>query len=89
MRKSLSSPDYQLLLSMLRQAREDRGISQALVGRILGISASQLGKWERCERRVDASEIRLYCKAMGVPIAELIAEWDRQVSEEEIGQRQS
>lgn len=83
-KKSIESEDYQLLITMLRQEREARDIPQAAVGEAFGISASQLAKWERLERRVDVSEVRLYCKTIGISFVEFISNWDKQVTREKL-----
>lgn len=77
MRKSIYSSDYRLLIVLMRRAREERGFTQELVAMHLGITASQLSKWERFERRVDASELRNYCNAIGVPIGQLVRDWEQ------------
>ncbi|MBX7134472.1 MAG: helix-turn-helix domain-containing protein [Fimbriimonadaceae bacterium] len=82
MRKSIYSPDYRLLIVLMRRAREERGLTQESVAMHLGITASQLSKWERFERRVDASELRSYCNAIGVPIGQLIRDWERELASE-------
>lgn len=80
MRKSIYTPEYRLLIALLRQAREKRDLSQAEVGGFLGITASQVSKWERGDRRVDVNDARLYCNAIGLSLVDLIAEWDRQIT---------
>lgn len=82
MRKSIHSPDYKLLIAVMRRSREARGCSQEDVARTIGITASQLSKWERRERRVDASELRLYCRAIGVEVVDLVRAWERELEKE-------
>jgi len=77
MRKSIHSPDYKLMIQMLREAREAKNISQETVGAAFGITASQLSKWERLERRVDASEVRIYCNVIGISFIDFMITWDR------------
>lgn len=75
MQKSITAPEYRLLIDMLRKAREDRNVTQAEVAERLGITASQLSKWERRERRIDVRELALYCDAAGIDPVELISSW--------------
>lgn len=75
MQKSITAPEYRLLIDMLRKAREDRNVTQAEVAERLGITASQLSKWERRERRIDVRELALYCNAAGIDPVELISSW--------------
>jgi transcriptional regulator with XRE-family HTH domain len=60
----------------MRKRREELGISQEVVAGRLGITPSQLSKWERRERRIDVNEARLYCNAVGIGLVELITEWE-------------
>ena len=76
MQKSIFSPEYKLLISLMRAERETRGLSQDLVAERVGITASQLSKWERRERRVDLRELRLYCAAIDIPLQTLIGAWE-------------
>lgn len=61
----------------MRAKREERGLSQETVAECLGITKSQLSKWERRERRIDIAEARRYCQAIGLELVDLIAEWEQ------------
>lgn len=76
MQKSIVSPEYRRLVALMRSERESRGLSQDQVAERLGLSGSQLSKWERYERRVDVRELDLYCRAIGVPLVDLIQKWE-------------
>jgi len=75
-RKSIHSTPYKRLVALMRKRREELGISQEVVAGRLGITPSQLSKWERRERRIDVNEARLYCNAVGIGLVELITEWE-------------
>ena len=77
MQKSIHTPEYRLLVEMLRQEREARGVTQAALAERLGITASQLSKWERRERRIDLREMALYCEAAGIEMCQFIQEWKK------------
>jgi transcriptional regulator with XRE-family HTH domain len=79
-RKSITSADYRSLLELMRRTRIEGGFTQEGIASKLGISASQLSEWERGERRVDASELRLFCLACEINIADFIADWERGIS---------
>lgn len=57
----------------LRALREDRGMTQAEMGRKLGISANQWGRHESGENRVPAARLWQFCSAMNVEVAEIYA----------------
>jgi transcriptional regulator with XRE-family HTH domain len=80
MRKSIYSQDYLALVRLMKRLREERGLSQGFIAGKLGITASQFSKWERRERRIDVSELRLYCLAIGVPLGELIDKWEAEIA---------
>ncbi len=66
----------------MRTRREELGISQEVVAGRLGITPSQLSKWERRERRIDVDEARRYCRAIGLELVDLIAQWERELPAE-------
>lgn len=84
MRKSIHSKDYQLLIALLRKERQAKEITQADVAAAFGITSSQLSKWERLDRRLDISEVRLYCRILGISFTSLVEKWDRLVEREEL-----
>lgn len=78
MQKSIHAPEYKLLIKMLREARESRGVTQAALADRLGITPSQLSKWERRERRIDLRELALYCEASGIELKQFVDDWWRE-----------
>lgn len=84
MRKSIHSKDYQLMIALLRKERQAKQMTQAAVAAAFGITASQLSKWERLDRRLDISEVRLYCRVLGISFQSFIVQWDRLVEREEL-----
>ncbi len=63
--KSIHSPPYRRMLRILRQAREDAGLSQRALATKLGVHASWVAKVELGERRLDVVEFVQMAKAMG------------------------
>ncbi len=55
----------------LRALREDRGLTQAQMGRELGISANQWGRHESGKNRVPAARLWQFCKTMNLDVAVL------------------
>ncbi len=66
MQKSIHSPRYRAFLRLLRDTREEAGLSQADLGERLGESQSFISKCERGERRLDIVELHAFCRALGV-----------------------
>lgn len=67
-------------MTMLRKKREESGVTQEAIAAALGITQSQLSKWERRDRRVDLLEILRYCQALNITLASVIAEWEPTVA---------
>ena len=80
MEKSVTSKDYKVLLTCLKEARESAGLTQAELAERLGLSQSQVSKCERGERRVDVIELREWCGAMGVRLSAFIRTLERRLS---------
>ena len=73
MLKATFSPEYEAFLSLLKQARLDRGLSQVELAARLGINQSVVSKNERGERRMDVLELRQWCRAVEVPFVDFVA----------------
>jgi transcriptional regulator with XRE-family HTH domain len=80
MQKSLHSDQYQILLSLLRQARIDRSVTQELLSANIGMSQSDISKVERGVRRLDIVELRLWLRGLGVSIQTFSTELDDRLS---------
>lgn len=57
---------YQALLRLLRQLRDEAGLTQVELGRKLGNTQTFISKIERGERRMDVVEFAEFCDALGV-----------------------
>ena len=77
MKKTIHSVEYTALLRLLRLKRLDAGLTQLQLARALKTSQSFIGKCERGERRIDAVELRAFCMAMGMTLAEFAVELER------------
>jgi len=62
----------QALLSLLRQVRQEAGLTQTDVARALGYPQSFVSKYESGERRLDLLELSDVCKAVGVPLVDFV-----------------
>jgi len=68
MEKSIYSKEYSLFLEQLRNAREEKGLTQTEVAERLGQTQSFVSKVERGERRIDIVELRGLCSAMDISL---------------------
>lgn len=71
----------QALLSLLRQAREERGLRQADVARALGCPQSVVSKYESGVRRLDLLELQDVCRAIGIELGEFVARFEAAAGE--------
>ena len=77
MEKTIHTTGQKTLLRLLKEARESAGITQDQLAERLGESQSFVSKCERGERRLDALELRQFCKAIGVPFPEFCKTLDQ------------
>jgi len=64
MLKSIHRDEYRVLLELLRDAREEAGLSQGQVAEGLGYLQSTLSHIERGARRLDVVEFIDYCRVL-------------------------
>lgn len=72
MEKSIYSKEYSLFLEHLRNAREEKGLTQIEVAEKIGQTQSFVSKVERGERRLDIIELREFCTAFGMPFVKFV-----------------
>lgn len=61
-----------LFLSLLRETRLEAGFTQVQLAKALGVPQSFISKCESGERRLDLLEVRLVCRARGVPLIQFV-----------------
>ena len=79
MEKSIYSKEYSLFLEQLRNAREEKGLTQTEVAERLGQSQSFVSKVERGERRIDIVELRAFCQVMDLRFVDLVKQFERAI----------
>ena len=72
MRKSLHSKDHETLIALLREFREDAGLTQVELAKRLGEAQSLVSKCEIGERRLDVLELRQWCQALGIDLDDFV-----------------
>ena len=76
MQKTLYTRQYQVLLTMLREARDASGTFQADIAKQLEISQSVVSKCELGQRRIDVVELKLWLDVLGVGLIEFLSEFE-------------
>ena len=74
MKKTIPSVEYTALLRLLRQKRQDAGLTQVQLARALKTAQSFIGKCERGERRIDVLELQAFCRALGIELQAFMGE---------------
>lgn len=77
MRKTVHTAEYRTFLRVLKEAREERGITQIELADRLSrahdpISQSLFSKLERGEVRLDVVQLRWICAALGVSLLDFV-----------------
>jgi transcriptional regulator with XRE-family HTH domain len=66
--KSTHTPEYRFMLAPLRQARRDSGLTQAEVGRRLGLRQNHVSRMETGERLLDPVELARFAARYSKPL---------------------
>lgn len=66
MKKGIYSKENQYFIDLMVQARQDTGVTQAELAKLLEKPQSFVSKYEKGERRLDVIEFVTVCKALKV-----------------------
>ena len=72
---TIHSRNYRSLLALLRELREEAGLSQVELARRLRQPQSWVSKVESAERRLDVEELRRMCDALGTDLEQVVRLW--------------
>ena len=72
MSKTIYSKDHKFLVEQLKKARQETGLNQEEVAKILGRSQSYISKIESGQRRVDIIQLKYFSKIYHKPITYFI-----------------
>ena len=78
MRKSLYTPANRQLLKLLRDLRQEAGLTQSGLAERLGVDQSEVSNWERGEKRLDLIELCHIVDALGIPLVAFIERFERE-----------
>lgn len=80
MEKSIYTREYAAVLRLLREAREQAGITQVELAKKLRQSQSYVSKVERGDRRLDIVQLRTICQVLGLTLAEFVQRLERELA---------
>jgi transcriptional regulator with XRE-family HTH domain len=67
----------QVLLALLREIRQERGLRQEDVAAALRVPQSVVSKYESGERRLDLLELDDVCRATGITLVDFVKRYER------------
>ncbi len=70
--KSIYSAEYQRLCAVLRELRQEAGLTQVQVAAALDVPQSFVSKYESGERRLDVIELGHVAAALGVSVESVL-----------------
>jgi len=68
MSKSIFTKDHKALIEKLKKAREDNGLDQAEVAKLLGKTQSHVSKVEAGQRRIDIVALKEFARIYKKPV---------------------
>lgn len=77
---SQSNREKQQLQELLRELREAAELRQVDLAKRLGRPQSFVSKYESGEKNLDFLEVREVCEALGIPLVELVRQFERVLS---------
>jgi len=80
MDKSLYSPQRQILLALLREARAAAGISQTQLAAALDWTQGMVSKAEKGDRTLDAVELREWLQQLGQDLPAFTELWEQRIA---------
>lgn len=87
MPRTVSTPQHDVLLDMLRDARARQGVTQEALADALGFRQTDISKSERGVRRLDVLELRAWVGALGLSFVEFSHQLDERLAAMETLQR--
>ena len=70
---------YRVFARLLRETREQAGVTQVELAKKLRQTQSYVSKVERVERRLDLVQLRWWCIALGISASAFVRDFERQL----------
>lgn len=80
MEKSIYSQENTAVIGLLRQIREENGITQVDLAASLGVTQSYVSKIERGERMVDIVQLRTICHRIGTTLPKFVEQLETRLA---------
>ena len=80
LQKTIYTGEYAVVIRLLRQFREDAGVTQVEMAARLGQTQSFVSKVERGDRRLDIIQLRTILSHFGVTLLEFVGQLETELS---------
>ena len=70
--RSIHNKKYKAIIAYIRGKREEAGITQKDMTKVLHLRQAIISKIETCERRIDLLELLQYCRGVNISIQEIV-----------------
>ena len=80
MKKTLYSDEHKIFLYLLRQVRQEAGLTQAALAEMLQVPQSFVSDYETGSRKLDTLQMRQVCIAMEIRLSDFAARLDENIA---------
>ena len=80
MQRTIHSPQQRPFIILLREIRQQAGLTQVQLAERLDIPQTWISNYERGERKLDVLELRQICRAVGIPFLDFMAQLDSELA---------
>lgn len=80
MDKTIYTHEYAVVLRLLRQARQEAGLTQVQLAKKLRQTQSFVSKIEVGDRRLDLVQLRTICRIVGITLGEFVQRLEKELS---------
>ncbi len=80
MEKTIHTREYAAVLRLLREARQEAGLTQVQLAKKLRLTQSLFSKMERGELRLDIVQLRTICRVVGLSLTEFVERLERELA---------
>lgn len=75
-KKSVHQEEHAILVRLLKEMRQESGVTQVALAEALGRSQSHISDIESGTRRLDLIQLRAYCTACGTPLVSFVKRFE-------------
>lgn len=76
--RSRFSPEYEIILTRLIEARHKAGVTQQQIAEEIGKDQSHVSKCEHREREISIIDLWKWCRAIGISVGDFMREFEKE-----------